>query len=1093
MRRKQFALLSLCLIIAAAGLLAIKSPLKSRTARPINSHIAPPARVIESYGKLPLSFELNQGQTDPEVKFISRGSGYNLFLTSNEAVLTLKKPGIKNNPQIPQISQMSVPSASALSASSADVLRMKLIGANPSPRVTGLDELPGKSNYFIGNDPAKWRTNVPTYAKVKYENVYPGIDLVYYGNQGRMEYDFVVSPRANPEAIRLNFDGAEKLKTSAEGDVVVRVAGEEIRLRKPLIYQEVEGKRREIAGGYTLEAKSEVRFQIGTYDAAIPITIDPVLGLSYFTYLGSSDFDGGNGVAVDSSGNAYVTGSTYSTNFPTTPGTFEQGVSSHPNANVGMYTFVAKINPSVSGAAGLIYSTYLAGSAGEAGIGIAVDLSGNAYVTGLTYSPDYPVTSTAFQTVFPGTPPTNDSNGHSSSFVSILNSNGNGLLYSTYFGGTQAGFSSGAYAGELGLAIAVDSLGKAYITGTTTSSDFPLTPDAFQELLGNSGGNVFIAIVDAAASGPASLVFSTYLGGSGFTNRIGRAFGDLGNGIALDSSGSIYVVGTTNSRNSDFPAFTAVAPLQPAFAGLSDAFVAKIGGGPNNPIPTISSLSAASQVVGSGSTPLGIDGSNFVTGAHVLWNGSALPTLVLRYTHVETIIPASDLASTGTVDIRVANPAPGGGVSNSLTFTITPANPIPTLTALVPGSTSAGGGAFTLTVSGTNFVAGAVVQWNGATRTTTFVGSTQLTASISAGDIASGGTAQVTVVNPNPGGGPSNSLSFNINNAVPTLTSISPGNAPAGGTGFAISIAGIGFVPGSIVQWNGSNRSTAYFTSTRLSAAITASDIASVGTAQVTVFNPPPGGGLSNAVIFFIGTTPSINSGGTVNAASFSNLPLAAGSIASVFGTSFASSLILASSLPLPRTLGGTSVNSIAAPLFAVSPTQINFQIPWELQGQSQVSIIVTVNGVTSSPVTINLAPFSPGIFTMNQQGTGQGAILAGGTAILTAPVGTTSTSRPARRQEYVTIFCTGLGAVTNQPISGGALPPIPQALTTTMPLVTVGGIPAFVSFSGLAPEFVGLYQVNIQVPPDAPVGDAVPVAINIGGVASNTVTMAVQ
>jgi uncharacterized protein (TIGR03437 family) len=232
-----------------------------------------------------------------------------------------------------------------------------------------------------------------------------------------------------------------------------------------------------------------------------------------------------------------------------------------------------------------------------------------------------------------------------------------------------------------------------------------------------------------------------------------------------------------------------------------------------------------------------------------------------------------------------------------------------------------------------------------------------------------------------------------------------------------------------------------------------------------------------------------------VNAASFSNFPQAAASIASVFGSNFASSLVLAGSLPLPTSLGGVSlqINGTPAPLFAVSPTQINFQIPWEVMGQAQASLTVTVNGVTSNAATVNLATYSPGLFSLNQQGTGQGAILIGGTPMFAAPVGTFPTSRPARQGEFVTIFCTGLGPVTNQPASGAAVPTVPQSLTTTLPTVTVGGMSASVSFSGLAPGFVGLYQVNIQVPQNAPIGDAVPVVLSIGGTTSNNITMAVQ
>jgi len=273
----------------------------------------------------------------------------------------------------------------------------------------------------------------------------------------------------------------------------------------------------------------------------------------------------------------------------------------------------------------------------------------------------------------------------------------------------------------------------------------------------------------------------------------------------------------------------------------------------------------------------------------------------------------------------------------------------------------------------------------------------------------------------------------------------------------------------------------------------------------VTVFNPPPGGGTSNALDFVITgpvAPPSVNDGGTVNGASFAQQPLAAGSIASVFGTGFATSIIVASNVPLPPTLGGVTVllNGIAAPLFAVTPQQINFQVPWELAGQTQVSLTVTTNGGTMAPVTVSLANLGPGLFSINASGSGQGAILIANTAAMAAPVGTLSGSRPVLRGESISIYATGLGPVTNPPTSGAAAPGSPMSFTTTPPTATIGGVPATVTFAGLAPGFAGLYQVNVQVPQSVIPGNAVPVVLSYFGpggigtaVTSNTVTIAVQ
>src|SRR6266849_713130 len=441
-----------------------------------------------SYGKLPLRFEANQGQADLRVKFLSRGSGYTLFLTSTEAVLALQKPSLT----IAAI-QRYVGNTPGNRRTSSAVLRMKIGGANRIARIEGLESLPGKSSYFIGNDPAKWRTNVPTYAKVRYEGVYPGVDLVYYGNQGRLEYDFVIAPGTNPRTIRLVIVGAERLEASARGDLVLNTGSGEVRLQKPVVYQESGNVRKEIAGRYVLRGKRQIGFEVATYDASKPLIIDPLL--SYSTYLGGSGDDVGNAIAVDSSGNAYVTGFTGSTNFPTKSPT-------QSASGGGFDAFVAKLDPTGST---LFYSTFLGGSADDAGNAIAVDGSGNAYVTGVTRSTNFP-TKNALQSAV---------GGASDAFVAKLDPTGSTLVYSTFLGGSAA---------DGGNAIAVDSSGNAYATGNTLSTNFP-TKNPLQPA---SGGvkDAFVAKLDPTGS---TLIYSTFLGGSAQ---------DSGSAIAVDSSGN---------------------------------------------------------------------------------------------------------------------------------------------------------------------------------------------------------------------------------------------------------------------------------------------------------------------------------------------------------------------------------------------------------------------------------------------------------------------------------------------------------------------------------------------------------------------------
>jgi beta-propeller repeat-containing protein len=322
-------------------------------------------KALDSYGRLPLGFEANQGQTDARVKFLSRGAGYTLFLTRDEAVLAFS--GKKASPDKSKIAGAvdTLPSTMA-AAEAASVLRMKLVRANPAAKVTGVDELPGRSNYFIGNDPKKWQTNVPTYAKVKYKNIYSSIDLIYYGNQRQFEYDFVVAPGADPHRIAFDVSGAKRISGDDRGDLVLQTAVGEIRWRKPIVYQEKNGTRQEIAARYVVKHKNRVQFEVADYDLRRPLFIDPLV---YSTYLGGRGDDAGYGIAVDKSGNAYVTGTTASTNFPTK--------NALHGSNAGGYdAFVAKLNPTGSA---LVYSTYLGGSNSDQGLSIAVDSSGNAY------------------------------------------------------------------------------------------------------------------------------------------------------------------------------------------------------------------------------------------------------------------------------------------------------------------------------------------------------------------------------------------------------------------------------------------------------------------------------------------------------------------------------------------------------------------------------------------------------------------------------------------------------------------------------------------------------------------------------------------
>jgi hypothetical protein len=543
--RKNVALVVLLLGISLsllALLLYARTSAPNRIAASTSSSASPkePAEIArEAYGKIEMSFEANRGQTDSAVNFLARGAGYTLFLKPTEAVFRLQSAdsGVRNDNQQSAIEESALSTQHsalstqhpALSTQHSKTLRMRLVGADEGATAEGANESPGKVNYFTGSDPSQWRTEVPTYGRVRYSRVYPGVDLVYYGNQAQLEYDFVVAPGQNAQAIQLKFDGADKLALNERGDLLLTLAETVVRQPKPIVYQEVAGERRAIEGGYALGNDGRVGFNIGDYDARLPLIIDPTL--VYSTYIGGSSGENGLAFALDSAGNAYITGFTNSTNFPT--------ANAFQSTNGGFQdAFVTKIN--AAGTA-FVYSTYLGGDGGDQARGIAVDSAGNAYVTGFTGSTNFPVVNAIKST-----------STDQDAFVTKINATGSALVYSTYLGST-ADFNSA----EFGEGIAVDSAGNAYVTGNTFSDVFP-TVNPIQSTFGGFT-DAYVAKINAAGS---AFVYSTYLGGSE---------SEIGHGIAVDSAGNAYVTGNTQSSN--FPTANA---LQSAYGGAQDAFVTKV-------------------------------------------------------------------------------------------------------------------------------------------------------------------------------------------------------------------------------------------------------------------------------------------------------------------------------------------------------------------------------------------------------------------------------------------------------------------------------------------------------------------------------------
>ncbi|HEX4963946.1 MAG TPA: SBBP repeat-containing protein [Thermoanaerobaculia bacterium] len=491
--------------------------------------VGPAATLSELAAKLPLRFEENAGQVKKEgVRYFARGRGYRLFLSPGEAVFSLG-----DGKQVEK------------------TVRLRLAGGAEQPLLAGIDPLPTKSNYLLGNDPRAWHTGVASFGGVRYEQVYPGTDLVFSGNDRRVEQSFFLAAGAEPRRIRLLYEGATAASLGKEGELIVRTPGGELTADRPVAYQVIDGERRPVECRYELLAQKAgapaVGFVLGAYDRKLPLVIDPVFENS--TFLGGADSDNGSSVAVDGAGNVYVAGVTSSTDFP---GTVSPGGVQPANGG-SADGFVAKIDPTGTT---LLYATYLGGDDLDSILGIAVDPAGNAYLTGFTFSSNFPgVTAGSLQSSYAG--------GPGDAFVAKLSPAGSSLLYATYLGGTG---------NDVGYAIAADASGNAYVSGHTASTDFPgVLAGSLQP--GNAGGSLdgFVAKVNAAGS---AIVYATYLGGSDQ---------DIATAIAVDAAGDAVVAGTTCSAN--FPVTAgSLAPVSPGVncgAGLQDSFVAKL-----NPLGT---------------------------------------------------------------------------------------------------------------------------------------------------------------------------------------------------------------------------------------------------------------------------------------------------------------------------------------------------------------------------------------------------------------------------------------------------------------------------------------------------------------------------
>jgi hypothetical protein len=641
-------------------------------AAPGANRVGPVKPSLQSFAKTPLSFEQHDLANQPA--FLSRGLGYQMWLTPDESVITLNKPGLKDEKLSPAVETAQV--------------RMKLMDANANPVMSGLDKQEAKSNYFIGNDKSKWKTGIDNYAKVKYEKVYPGIDLVYYGNQQKLEYDFLVRPGTDYKNIRMSFEGADQLTLDDMGNLILKTATGDLVQHAPVIYQEVDGKRNPVKGNYVLMAKNQVGFEVDDYDSRRTLVIDPVL--DYASYFGGSNSDYGSTIQVIATGEIFVGGYTLSPDYPTFPDPPTTSPSlpfdDTYNALITYDNVIIKLDATGQ----LIYSTYLGGNNYDASKEMKVDAAGAVYMTGPSLSTDFPIVG-GFQT---------SRSGSFDAFIVKLNPSGSSIDYSSYFGGGGV---------EFVRALALDNAGAVYIAGITSSnnSNFPLKNPLQSQNNGGSYDN-FIAKINPAVSGANSLVYSTFLGGSD-TEEVG--------GIYADSAGAVYIGGSSRSSGLATTGDTSLG-------GTRDGIIFKIN-------PTGSTLDFA--------TYLGGSGDDSITGIIVDSIGDI-------YVTGSTSSPIND----STESINFPNPngvanlagfvSPNASGSNAFVTKLSSGGSTLVYSSLIGGSGSDSGSKIAIGLDGRSYIVGRTTS---SETTFPIFGATQP---------ASGGSTDGTVFQLNPAG-----------------------------------------------------------------------------------------------------------------------------------------------------------------------------------------------------------------------------------------------------------------------------------------------------------------------------------------------------
>jgi uncharacterized protein (TIGR03437 family) len=1000
-------------------------------------------QVTASYGKLPLSFEPNRGQTDARVQFVSRGAGYAIFLSPASATFSLHRPAtaVRRDPR-----------GEHLTAEAA-VVRMDLLGANADVVMQPQDKLPGTTNYLMGSTRTKWSTNLPTYAKTRARNVYPGIDLVYYGTQGQLEYDFVLAPRAEPSMIRLRFVGARPV-IDASGDLVLALRGtdsqNDIRFRKPVLYQQVEGVRRHVNGRFIIAGDHEVGFEVSRYDHSRELVIDPEL--VYSSYLGGSNISQINAMAVNAAGDIYVTGNTEAINYPTTTGVI-QPTCPLGNTQLGAPAGVPKCGEGESGTPAvfvskisangqtLIYATYLGGGGNGAGsdlgTGIAVDANDNAWVVGETGSNDFPITANAYLSycnpVAQGFNFGTDQNygeisgcignDTQSVFLVQLNPSGTTMLYGTFLGGSGD---------ERAAQIVLDAAGNIYIAGSAYTGgvgtpasvfsnngqfNFPTTASAYQPVV--LGGDSYSAFVTELAPGGRSLLYSTMFSGPNQNT--------YNNALAI-GAGKIFIGGYTQD---------------PHLPTTSSAISHTCVGGPT---------AAGPDTVCTNNSP-----NAYVAEFDPTKSGAA--SLVFStYLNGSVSTQGNESSSVNALAADAAGNVYAGGQDTYTAQEGFPATPgVLQPTCLVARNSGECGTGFV-----TKFSPSGALVWSTFYGSPSGAGGNQAVAVIaldSSSDVyiaanASGaGDLPLNNSFQSYAGGVAYVTELSSNGSQVLFGTFYGGNDNVFPTGMVVDAAGNIYLAG-----------------------YTAGNLPLVNALQSNNY----GGGFAEGFFAKIGA-PSIT---LVANAEGDGPTIAPNTWVEIKGTSLGpvgdTRIWLASDFvnsQMPTQLDGISVkmNGENAYVYYISPIQVNVLTPSDLKsGPVQVEVIS--GGTTSAAFTAQGQPLSPSFF-----------VFAGGYVIGShlngSILGPTSlypgSSTPAQPGELVVLYANGFGPTSTPVVPGSS---VQSGMLPAQPSVQIGGINAAVQFAGLVAP--GEYQFNVYVPASAPNGDN-PIVVQYGGLST--------